>query len=135
MHVAKPFADARNACRLCLLAAAFLALPAAFAYAADFKQDLKLSAPLVVAQAAPPKGGKSAPQASPVTPNATGAEIVGRLLANPPSDPDVPLPRGDLAARPATEGTPDHPTIYGRQEDGGGVFGLKIPIPADRQSR
>jgi hypothetical protein len=72
------------------------------------------------------------PQASPVAPNATGAEIVGKLLSNPPSDPDVPLPQSNLATRPPAESALDHPTIFGRQEDGGGVFGLKIPIPADR---
>ena len=71
------------------------------------------------------------PQASPVAPKASGAEIVGKLL-NPPSDPDVPLPQSNLATRPPADSPQDHPTIFGRQEEGGGVFGLKIPIPADR---
>jgi len=71
----------------------------------------------MVAQPTPPKATKAAPQASPVAPNATGAEIAAKMLSNPPSDPDVPLPRGDLATRPANEGAQDRPTIYGRQED------------------
>jgi hypothetical protein len=53
---------------------------------------------LVVAQTTRPKGSKTGPQASPVAPNANGAEIVGKLLSNPPSDPDVPLPQSNLAA-------------------------------------
>ena len=56
------------------------------------------------------------------------------MLADPPSDPDVPLPRRDLATRPPTDGPSERPTIYGRQEEGGGVFGVKIPIPADRDA-
>jgi hypothetical protein len=123
---------ARIACRICLLAAAISALPVVCSYAADLNQTLKSPTPFVVAPAAPPKGAKAGPQASPVAPTATGAEIVGKLLSNPPSDPDVPLPQGNLAARPPADGPADHPTLFGRQEDGGGVFGLKIPIPADR---
>jgi hypothetical protein len=132
MHGAKPIADARIAYRICLFAAAFSALPVVSIYAADLNQNLKSGTPFVVTQAAPSKPVKTAPPASPVAPNATGAEIVGKLLSNPPSDPDVPLPRGDLATRPRVDGRLDHPTIFGRQEEGGGVFGLKIPIPADR---
>ena len=124
--------DARIAYRICLLAAAFSALPVAFAYAADLNRNLNSGPPLIVAQASNSKTPKAAPPASPMAPNATGAEIVGKMLAPRPSDPDVPLPRGDLAARPADDGSRDGPTVYGRQEEGGGVFGLKIPIPADR---
>ncbi len=66
--------------------------------------------------------------------NSAGADAVNKLL-NPPSDPDVPLPQRDLTtARDAGGGAPDLPQIYGRREDGGGVFGLKVPIPADRNS-
>jgi hypothetical protein len=132
MRVVEHLDYARIACRICLLAAAISALPAVCSYAADLNQILKSPTPLVVTQAAPPKGAKAVPQASPVAPNATGAEIVGKLLSNPPSDPDVPLPQGNLATRPQADGPPDHPTIFGRPEEGGGVFGLKIPIPADR---
>jgi hypothetical protein len=136
MHVAKPLADARMTYRICLFTAVISALPVVCSYAADLNQNLKSPAPFVVAQATPPKpkGNKAAPQASPVAPNASGAEIVGKLLSNPPSDPDVPLPQGNLATRPPADSPLDHPTIFGRQEDGGGVFGLKIPIPADRSA-
>ena len=132
MFIVKPFADTRVACRICLFAAAISALPAVCSYAADLNQNRKSPAPLVVAQATPPKGSKTVPRASPVAPNASGAEIVGKLLSNPPSDPDVPLPQSNLATRPPADGPLGHPTIFGPQEDGGGVFGLKVPIPADR---
>jgi len=132
MRIVKPLTEARIVCRICVLAAAISALPAVRSYAADLDQNLKLANPLVVAQAIPPKGSKAVPQASPVTPNASGAKIVGKLLANPPSDPDVPLPQSNLATRPPADGPLDHPTVFGRQEEGGGVFGLKIPIPPDR---
>jgi hypothetical protein len=133
MHVAKSFRSARFARRICLILGAVSGFSAASAYAADLNQNLKVTPPVIVAQATPPKGTK-APQASPVAPPATGAEIVGKMLANPPSDPDVPLPRRDLATRPPSDGPLDRPTIFGRQEEGGGVFGVKIPIPADRDA-
>jgi hypothetical protein len=132
MRVVEHLDYARNTCRICLLATALSALPALCSYAADLNQNLKSPTPFVMAQATPSKGAKAVPQASPVAPNANGAEIVGKLLANPPSDPDVPLPQSNLATRPPADSPLDHPTIFGRQEDGGGVFGLKIPIPADR---
>src|SRR5260370_1333654 len=116
MRVVEQLDYARITCRTCLLAAAISALPLVCSYAADLNQNLKSPTPFVVAQATPPKGAKAAPQASPMAPNANGAEIVGKLLSNPPSDPDVPLPQRDLASRPAVESAPDHPTIYGRQE-------------------
>ena len=133
MHVAKSFASARFAHGICLILGAASAFSVASAYAADLDQNLKVTPPAIVAPTTPPKGAKTAPQASPVAPPATGAEIVGRML-NPPSDPDVPLPRRDLATRPPTDGPVERPTIFGRQEEGGGVFGLKIPIPADRDA-
>jgi hypothetical protein len=133
MHVAKTFGSGRVARGICLIVGAVLVLPAVSAYAADLNQNLKVTSPAIVAQATPPKGTK-APQASPMAPPATGAEIVGKMLANPPSDPDVPLPQRDLATRPPTDGPADRPTIFGRQEEGGGVFGVKIPIPADRDA-
>jgi hypothetical protein len=134
MYRAKPFGSTRCAHGICLILGAVSLLPTVSAYAADLNQNLKIPSPVIVAQATPPKGAKGAPQASPVAPPATGAEIVGKMLADPPSDPDVPLPRRDLAARPPTDGPSERPTIYGRQEEGGGVFGVKIPIPADRDA-
>ena len=135
MRVPKSLVGACFVHPICLLLAAFSGFTATSAYATDFTQNLKSGTPLIVAQAATPRSAKVPSQASPVAPNSSGADIVSKLLSNPPSDPDVPLPRGDLAARPATEGGLERPTIYGRQEDGGGVFGLRIPIPADRQAR
>lgn len=72
------------------------------------------------------------PVASPVQPALSGAELVNRMLRPRPSDPDVPLPSPDLVGRTPAERPPSGPTIYGRGEDGGGVLGLRIPIPADR---
>jgi hypothetical protein len=133
MHVAKSFGSTRLARGIYLILGAVSVLPVISAYAADLNQNLRVTSPAIVAQATPPKGAKPAPQASPVAPPATGAEIVGKML-NPPSDPAVPLPRRDLATRPPSDGPSDRPTIFGRQEEGGGVFGVRIPIPADRDA-
>ena len=94
-----------------LLAAVTLPLLGQSASAADLKRPV---APAVMA------------------PAPTGSELVGKLLAeqNGPSDPDVPMPQRGLTRpqdRPAVG-----PQIYGRQEDGGAVLGLKFPIPATR---
>jgi len=78
---------------------------------------------------------RSAPVAVKPVPQPTGAELVGRLLneQNGPSDPDVPMPRPGLGVTPNPASTPlSGPQVFGRQEDGGGVFGLKFPIPATR---
>ena len=131
MRFAKPSADAAAASCVCLLAAAFWVLPNIPAYAADLNQGLKSGGPLVVAQATGPKATKSAPQASPVAPKPTASEIIGKMLADPPSDPDVPLPQRGLSAE-APPAPSDSRQIYGRKEDGGGVLGFKIPIPAER---
>src|SRR5687768_17470707 len=67
----------------------------------------------------------------------TGAELVGKLLAeqNGPSDPDVPLPQRGLSRVQEPTSIPlSGPQMFGRQEEGGGVFGLKIPIPATRST-
>ena len=133
MPVASPLGTTPFVHGICLILGAVSGLPAVSAYAADLNQNLKVTSPAIVAQATPPKNGKAPPPASPVAPPPSGAEIVGKML-NPPSDPDVPLPRRDLATRPPTDGPSDRPTIFGRQEEGGGVFGVKIPIPADRDA-
>ena len=70
-------------------------------------------------------------------PAPTGSELVGKLLseANGPSDPDVPLPQRGLGRVQAPASTPlSGPQVFGRQEDGGGVFGLKFPIPVARSA-
>jgi hypothetical protein len=88
------------------------------AFAADARRSV---APVAVKPAAQP----------------TGAELVGKLLneANGPSDPDVPMPqRGlTLSQNPASKPL-SGPQVFGRQEDVGGVFGLKFPIPVTRSS-
>jgi len=64
----------------------------------------------------------------------SSADIVNKLLSPGPSDPNVPLPRADLAGQTAESGSSKKPQIFGRGEDGGGVFGLRVPIPADRNA-
>lgn len=66
----------------------------------------------------------------------TDVEIVNKAINPGASDPNVPLPRADLPAVAGTESpaTGSGPQIFGRSEDGGGVLGLKVPIPADRSA-
>jgi len=86
-------------------------------------------------QLAQAKGKTPAP--SPATePRApSNVDLVNKALNPGAPDPDVPLPHPDLAnqaaKRPASS---NGPQIYGRQEDGGGVFGFRMPIPADRSA-
>ena len=56
-------------------------------------------------------------------------DLLNKALNPGASDPDVPLPHPDLA-RPASEPAASlgGPQFFARQEQGGGVFGLKIPI-------
>ena len=72
------------------------------------------------------------PTAVPAVTAPSGAELVGKLLENGPSDPDVPLPQPNLSARRPAPAAPTGPSLYGRQEDQGAVVGLKFPIPAVR---
>ena len=98
-------------CLVALLAAATVPLFCAPASAADGKR-------------APAPAAKAAPEP-------TGSELVARLLAeqNGPSNPDVPLPQYGLSQNAQPNSAPlSGPQIYGRREDGGGVFGLKFPI-------
>jgi hypothetical protein len=85
--------------------------------------------PQVVAQAK-----TKAPAPTPATERGPSSiDLVNKALNPGASDPDVPLPHPDLANsggdRPAS---PAKSQIFGRQEDGGGVFGFRMPIPADR---
>jgi hypothetical protein len=63
----------------------------------------------------------------------SNVDLINKALNPGASDPDVPLPHPDLARSngdsPASNGKPQ---IYGRQEEGGGVLGLRMPFPADR---
>ena len=62
-------------------------------------------------------------------------DLVNKALNPGASDPDVPLPHPNLAnSNVAQSGSPAGPRIYGRQEEGGGVLGLRMPIPAERNS-
>jgi hypothetical protein len=56
-------------------------------------------------------------------------DLLNKTLKPGASDPDVPLPHPDLA-RPASEqpASLSGPQFFARQEQGGGVLGLKIPI-------
>jgi hypothetical protein len=58
-------------------------------------------------------------------------DLLNKALNPGASDPDVPLPHPDLA-RPASEqaASLSGPQFFARQEQGGGVLGLKIPIAA-----
>lgn len=76
-----------------------------------------------------------APKPSPAAEQGPSAvEILNRSL-NPgaASDPDVPLPHPDLTqVGPAGGARGGGTQVYGRQEEGGGVLGLRMPIPVDR---
>jgi hypothetical protein len=97
-------------CLVALVAAATLPVLCHAASAADAKRS------------AQPSAVKAAPEPS-------GSELVGKLLQDGPSDPDVPLPQRGLGRSQDPASTPLHgPQIFGRQEDGGGVVGLRIPI-------
>lgn len=64
----------------------------------------------------------------------SGAELVGKLLAerSTSSDPDIPLPQRNLTVPESAFVPLTGPRLYGRGEEGSVVVGLKIPIPADR---
>jgi hypothetical protein len=59
----------------------------------------------------------------------SNVDLLNKALKPGASDPDVPLPRPDLA-RPVSEqpASLSGPQLYARQEQGGGVLGLTIPI-------
>ena len=81
----------------------------------------------------------NAPLPAPATgPAPSNVEIINKLLMPGASDPDVPLPHPDLAdggGEPrSAAGSANNPRIFGRSEQGGGVFGLRIPIPAERHA-
>ncbi len=92
-----------------------------------------MAAAVAPVHAADPRSVRLSP-ANPVPDTPSGAELVGRLLAERAtgSDPDVPLPQRDLVA-PAPAFVPlVGPRLYGRRDEGSVVVGLRIPIPADR---
>jgi hypothetical protein len=117
------------------------------------KPSMDVLAPLVVSDPAPAAAAAAKPRPplrvpattrsvvmAPGTVAPTGAEIVGKLLAPGASDPDVPMPHPDLAGLPTgNKAASESPRLFGRAESGdgvldirGGVFGLTVPIPANR---
>ena len=101
-------------------------------------RGLALFAALGMAAAASPGFAQTTKQAK--TPMPTPAErgpsnvdLVNKALNPGASNPDVPLPHPDLANSSGDRSVSSaKPQIYGRQEDGGGVFGLRMPFPAAR---
>jgi hypothetical protein len=63
----------------------------------------------------------------------SNVDLINRALNPGASNPDVPLPRADLPKAPSP-GQPlfTGPHMYGRSEQGGTMFGYRMPIPADR---
>ena len=65
----------------------------------------------------------------------SNVELVNKALNPGASDPDVPLPHPGLANSTADQpASSSGPQIFGRQEQGGGVLGLRMPFPADRSA-
>ena len=62
-------------------------------------------------------------------PGPSNIDLLNKTLTPGASDPDVPLPHPDLA-RPASEqaASLSGPQFFARQEQGGGVLGLRMPI-------
>ncbi len=101
-----------------ILAAVGVAISAAPGFAQATKDQAKTKAP------APTPATERGP---------SNVDLVNKALNPGASDPDVPLPHPDLAkARGDQSSSPASAQIYGRQEQGGGVFGFRMPIPADR---
>lgn len=136
-----------------LLAAPSTQTPAkASAEPSGSKPAMDVLAPLVVSEPAPAAAKPRQPVRLPATTRSvtvapaaaapTGAEIVGKLLAPGASDPDVPMPHPDLAGLPTgNKAASESPRLFGRAESGdgvldirGGVFGLTVPIPANRSA-
>jgi hypothetical protein len=85
-------------------------------------------------QGAQAPGKAKAPAPTPAAERGpSNVELVNKALNPGASDPDVPLPHPDLAnLTPSQPASPSGTQIFGRQEQGGGVFGFRMPIPADR---
>lgn len=137
-----------------VVAGALVALSANLTYAAILNQNLRMPRGLPLAVVAdngagsegrPRSGatqiaqaGKSLPGIKSSGPPETAAEIVGRMLAPGASNPDVPLPHPDLSEkfsdRTDAQSPLKGPTPYGRGESGGGILGLRVPIPVHRSA-
>lgn len=64
----------------------------------------------------------------------SNVDLVNKALNPGAPNPDVPLPHPGLATSAANQPNQAGPQIFGRQEEGGGVFGLRVPIPAARSA-
>ncbi len=101
-------------------------------------------APVPAAKPKPPARSPAPTRAIVIAPAQaapTGAEIVGKSLSQGPSDPNVPMPHPNLAEMSAESTTAGRTRLFGRTDSGdgildirGGVFGLTVPIPADRNA-
>src|SRR5215213_5252249 len=102
-------------------------------------RGLALFAALGMAAAANPGFAQTTKQAKTPAPTPaaergpSNVELVNKALNPGASDPDVPLPHPGLANSTADQPpSSTGPQIFGRQEQGGGVLGLRMPFPADR---
>jgi hypothetical protein len=91
-----------------------------------------LISPLANAQDSRTRTRVQAPQPSIAQPSS--ADIVNKLLNPGPSDPAVPLPQPGLDQQTAEEPALRGPTMYGRKEENGGLFGIRVPLPGERAS-
>ena len=86
-----------------------------------------------------PAKTKAAPPTPVVEHVPTSVEIINKSINPGASDPNVPLPHADLPPENQPSGG-NAPRLFGRGEEGsggvlglgGGVFGLKVPIPVER---
>lgn len=103
--------------------------------------------PLVAAPVAKPKPRVRLPAPArasvlaPLEAAPTASEIVGKSLSQGASDPNVPLPHPNLAEMSAEGAVAGRTRLFGRADPGdgvldfkGGLFGLTVPIPADRNA-
>jgi hypothetical protein len=88
------------------------------------------------AQATKDRAKTNAPAPTPATERGpSNVELVNKALNPGVSDPDVPLPHPDLArSNEGQSASSAKSPVYGRQEQGGGVVGFRVPFPADRNA-
>lgn len=104
-------------------------------------------APAPVAKPKPPARALAPARTVVIAPEQTAptaSEIVGKSLSQGPSDPNVPLPHpnlSEMSAEAAVSSRTGGTRLFGRAEPGdgvldfrGGLFGLTVPIPADRNA-
>jgi hypothetical protein len=104
---------------------------AAVVFAAPGYAQATKEQPQMLAQA---KTKAPVPAPTPATERGpSNVDLVNKALNPGASDPDVPLPHPDLAnSGGGQSGASSRTQIFGRQEQGGGVLGLRMAIPADR---